>query len=189
MVKIVNDNRGRIQKAVESLLKSRCIVGIAGDQRHASANGKGTISTAVIGYINEFGDEEMRIPPRPFIRPGIASVKDEITKQMEDGARQAFAGDLSAADQTLHKVGLIGQSAIKGKIISGPFAPLSERTLEARARRRTESGTASRSKRTKDAKQELANRAAGMAPSSDLAKPLIDTGELLKAINYAVRIR
>jgi hypothetical protein len=81
-------------------------------------------------------------------------------------------------DKGLHKVGLRVATSIKKKINEGVPPPLSEYTLRERARRGR-----------KGAKQELANRASGMAPSTQLAKPLIDTGELRNSITYVIRSR
>ncbi len=56
------------------------------------------------------------------------------------------------------------------------FTPLADSTVEARARRGR-----------KGAKAELARRAAGESPGTDLVKPLIDTGQYRRAITHVVR--
>lgn len=56
------------------------------------------------------------------------------------------------------------------------FTPLADSTVEARARRGR-----------KGAKAELARRAAGESPGTELVKPLIDTGQYRRAITHVVR--
>jgi hypothetical protein len=68
------------------------------------------------------------------------------------------------------------QNAVRTKITDGPFAPLADSTLRARARRGRKGAVA-----------ELKSRAQGNAPNNANAKPLIDTGQLRKSITYVVR--
>ena len=191
MAKVVKSNRSVIDRAVGSLLKSRMVVGVpSGSAPETSPDGKRTVPMATVAYIQEFGDDELHIPSRPFMRTGFASVRGQVTAQMVAGARAAFTGDLGAADRTFHSVGLIAQAAIKQAILDGGFAPLSERTLQARARRRAEGGGGlSRSASSKGARAELKRREQGVAASADFARPLFDKGDLYKAIVYAVRVR
>jgi len=74
--------------------------------------------------------------------------------------------------------GLAAQSSVRALISSGIGPALSEATLRNRARRGR-----------KGAKEELASRAAGQQPSTELAKPLIDTAQYRNSITYVLRKR
>jgi hypothetical protein len=67
---------------------------------------------------------------------------------------------LSAPERALHKVGLIGTSAVQAKITDGAFAPLAERNIKGRLRR-GRTGT----------------------------KPLIDTGAYRRSFTYTIQPR
>ena len=75
-------------------------------------------------------------------------------------------------------MGLLGVASIRAVIDAGVGPPLSDYTV----RRRAEKGR-------KGAQQELNRRAAGYGPTLILAKPLQDTNEMFKSINYVVRPR
>jgi hypothetical protein len=94
-----------------------------------------------------------------------------------------MGGDADALRRGLDVIGLEATSAVKNRLTSGPWAPLADATLRARARRAVGGGVGIR----KGARAELAARAAGAAPSSQFAKPLIDTAQMRNAINYVIR--
>lgn len=120
------------------------------------------INNAEIGYLMEFGSPEQNIPARPHLVPGVAGVETRIASVMKAGAKtslvKALGGDTAPLDETLNKVGLIAVSAVKNKITSGPFQPLSPKTIAARKRR-------------------------GVTREN----PLVDTAGYLNSITYVIR--
>ena len=138
------------------------------------------ITNAALAYIHDQGQPEVNIPQREFMAPAMHDAQGEIADGLSAVLVEVVnkgAGPL-AVEQGMHRVGSIAQLAIQNKINEGIDPPLADSTVRARAR-----------KGRKGAKEELANRRKGLPPSKDLAKPLVDTGELLKAANYAIRSR
>ena len=176
---VTADNTAKLAAAVAKLLKSQVLVGIPDStaDRQPEPGEPKPASNAVIGYVQEFGDPEKNIPPRPFLVPGVEGVQAEIVARMQATAQATFDG-ADAVEAGFVTVGIVAQNAVQQKITDGPFAPLSDRTIEARARRGR-----------KGAIQEKQRRAAGEAPSTEFARPLIDTGQLRRAVRYQVKNR
>jgi hypothetical protein len=107
---------------------------------------------------------------------GIEGVQDEIVGRLKEVARAALDGDSQRVDRGLHAVGLEAKLGIQNKILDGPFEPLAESTLKARA-----------SRGRQGAQDELDRRAAGENPGTDLARPLNDSTQMRNAVNYVVR--
>lgn len=147
--------------ALRYLDTSRILIGVpastAGRQEDADGNAA-PINNAAIGFIQENGAPEVNIPARPFLVPGVASIKDQAAKRLASAAKSVLSADPKQAEDQFNAVGLMGQNAVRRKITDGPFIPLSERTLAARAAR-------------------------GVTRT----KPLIDTGQLRAAITYVIR--
>lgn len=122
------------------------------------------LTNAAIGYIHENGAPEMNIPARPFLLPGIRNARAEIAKYMRQAAEALMArgqeGAMDKAERAMHAAGLVAVNAVQSKITEGPFAPLAPATIAARLRR-GRTGT----------------------------RPLIDTGQLRRAITYVIRNR
>jgi hypothetical protein len=140
-----------------------CYVGIPKEDdapRGDNAEGHEPITNAEIGVIMENGAPEVNIPARPTLIPGLASVKDQMTKVLAGGMKRTMKGDASAIDDALNAVGLIGVSAVKKEITNGDFQSLAEATLAARKRMGFK-GT----------------------------KPLIVTGQFRQSITYIIRRR
>lgn len=92
------------------------------------------------------------------MNPGIQDAKEPIVERMKGIGTAALNGNVLGVVKGYHAVGVIASTSIKKKIISGPFAPLKPATIAARERHG----------RTGD-------------------KPLVDTSQMLKAVNYIVR--
>ena len=138
------------------------------------------ISNAEIAYINEHGDPARRIPPRPFMEPGLTRCRDKVRDVMAAGVqRLAQSGSLRPAAE---RVGLICQASIRGVFTDNNWKPLSPRTIMARAQRTVSKhkGFADKSARAQQGmlQRELARRAGD--------RPLIDTGALRQSITYVV---
>lgn len=138
------------------------------------------LTNAALGYIHDNGAPEVNIPARPFMVPGITAARSKIIKIAKHMGQAALTADnpQEAIDQGLHMMGLTAQASIRSVINDGIDPPLADRTLKARAR-----------KGSKGAEQELANRAKGLPPGKELAKPLVETGQLRNAVNYVIRNR
>lgn len=152
------DTSEALKKAVRQLLKNQVLVGIpdGAAERQAEPGVESQPSNALLGYVHEFGSDEHNIPPRPFLVPGVEGAKDQIVARMRQAGEAALNGT-DAVGRGLNAVGLVAQNAVQEKITEGPFAPLAERTLEAR-------------------------RAKGRTGE----RPLIDTGQLRRSITYVV---
>lgn len=141
-------------------LEKRVLIGIPAESMHPGEKGEGPISNAVLGYLFEYGQPEKNLPARPHLLPGVESIEAAAVVILKAGATAAFQGDLTAPEKALHKVGLIGVSAVQAKITDGDFAPLAEGTIKARIRR-GRTGT----------------------------KPLYDTGAYLRSFTYTIQPR
>lgn len=173
---ITKDRFKDVMKGLDMLTETKVLVGIPQD--HADRNGP--MNNATIGYIHENGAPEANIPARPHLVPGIRDVQAKIAarfKRLAKTATDLKTGGSAQMTAALNAIGIMGQNAVKKRLTNGPFEPLADSTLRARAR----SG-----KGKKSAKAELASRAEGNAPGT-LAKPLIHTGQYRNAITYVLR--
>lgn len=183
LLKTTVDNVDQLKDLLHLLAAREVLVGFPEDTtgREPSPDEPQGLTNAALGYIHDTGAPEQNIPARPFMLPGMAEAEEPVTKALAATARQLLnvkgAGP-AAIDQGLHRAGLKAQFALRRKINEGIPPPLSEMTLRNRAR-----------KGRKGAKKELELRAQGEAPSTEFAKPLIDTGQLRNAINYVIRDR
>src|SRR5260364_229664 len=90
---------------------------------------------AALGYLHETGSPARNIPARPFLVPGVRSAQKRINRYFEQSASAALDGHMEQVDKALHRAGLAAQNAVRAKKTEGPFKPLAESTLQARARR------------------------------------------------------
>ena len=169
--------------ATRDLVRQRLLVGIPDTtaERKPEPGETGTPpSNAVIAYTMEFGDPDRNIPARPFLDPGIDAVRDKIADALKTAGSEVLTGNAGAVERGFAKAGLVAVSSVQAKITDGPFAPLSQRTIEARARRGR-----------KGARQFLKLQAQGtpddILQSAGLVAPLVDTGQLRRAITFVIR--
>ncbi len=184
---------GPITQAVASLVKQRVLVGIPGDTsaRPAEPGQPNPINNAVLGYILETGAPAQNIPARPFLVPGVKSVGPQMAAILASAAEKAFTGDAGAAEAGLRAVGLIAEVAVKQTMQAGDFAPLSDRTIQARARRRwSDTGKLKGDKASRDARRFLKLRGEGtpddVLQGAGLAEPLVDTRSLLTSVTHVL---
>lgn len=119
---------------------------------------EGPINNAALMKIHEDGAPEVNIPARPVVHPTISENQATIVAGLKQAGDKALQGDTPGMLKVLNALGLRLQNKMRAKITDGPFAPLSERTLAAR-RAKGRTGT----------------------------KPLIDTGQLRRALTYVIR--
>jgi hypothetical protein len=137
------------------------------------------VTNAELAYVHDNGMPEKNVPARPFMLPGIREAQPLIIKHLTTAARNVLLKRSPAlVEQGFERAGLAAQFAIRRKINEGIPPPLAKSTLQERARRKR-----------KGAKKELARRAAGETPSTQFAKPLIDTAQMRNAVNYVIRPR
>ena len=188
---------GPIQEAVALLVRKRLLVGIPGDSapRQPGPGQKGTPpSNALIGYVLETGAPEMNLPARPFLVPGVTAAKPAIIKGMRKATVAAFSGKPAQINNGIDEAGLAAVASVKATMLNGGFAALSDRTIEARARRRNpDTGKLRQDGRSKDARAFLKLRAEGTPDAvlhdAGLAKPLLDTFSLYGSIQYVIKDR
>lgn len=175
---VVHDNMNAFLKAFAKMQAKEVVAGFPQNDtpREDEEGNPSPITNAAIAYVQNTGMPELNIPARPFMNEGVEDKREPIAKGMEAAGLAALDGNAEQMDRALHAVGLIAKSGIQSKINDGPFDPLSEATLKARAARGR-----------KGAGEELDRRAAGEDPGVELARPLVDTGQLRNAVEYAVR--
>lgn len=145
---------------IRELGAGRVLVGIPAENalRKPEPGEPAKVNNALLGYIHQNGSPAKNIPARPFLPEGVRNAQEEIADVLESDIRKTLSGRGGSSDQTLNKVGLIAQAAVRKKITDGPFVPLAPKTL-AKRRKKGRTGT----------------------------KPLIDTAQLRTSINYVVR--
>lgn len=158
--RVTEDKTGDVLKAIKDLTKRTVLVGIPDTNaaRDPEPGENSPATNAQLGYIHEFGSPVNNIPARPFLVPGVESARDQIVAQMKKGGIAALAGDLKQVEKTQIASGLIAVNAVQAKITDGPFQPLAPATLAAR-------------------------RAKGRTGES----PLLDSGQLRRAVTYVIR--
>lgn len=172
------DRLTQLVKSINELTAKEVLVGVPAAEagREAAEDDGKPINNAALAYIHETGAPEANIPARSFLVPGIQDNQRALERELKRAADQALLGKRGNVTGALNRVGLVAQAGVRRKINSGDFPPLSDATLRARARRGR-----------KGAQEELDRRAKGEAPSTESAKPLIDTGQLRNSINYVIR--
>ena len=162
-VKIMRDGTANLAKSIKALTSMQVLVGIPADNAFrpivTDPDQKEPVNNALLGYVHEYGSPANNIPPRPFLIPGIDSVRKQIAARLRAVAKKALTQAVD--DKELHVVGLIAMTAVKKKIVNGSFAPLKEETVYRRQHRK-------------------------IAPRQG-DKPLIDTAQLLNAVTYVIR--
>ena len=152
----IEDHQEEMRKAIKLLLSKNIYVGITS---RTSAR-EGPISNAAIGYIHENGSPVNNIPARPHLRPGLESVRKEITKRLRGMAQLALRGKGERIPQEQNNLGLFAAGAVQNYISdSSHFVPLAPGTVATRVRR-------------------------GRQPPF---APLIDTSAYRRAMTYVIR--
>lgn len=178
------DKLPELLKALKEFTKQEVLVGIASDT--AQRQDDSPINNATIGMIMEMGSPAANIPARPWLVPGILSVRREIVGTYLLATLRVFKNFNPQPISHAHdRVGSIARDAVKKYIKTAAFTPLAASTVAARYRQRKAK------RRRKSETQYLGAVAGGMAPSLAEAKfgiqPLINTGTFLNAVTYAVR--
>lgn len=175
-VRTVLDKTADLRRAMQLLTKQEVMVGIPADNGQRSGDLEGPVTNAQLGYIHEHGSPARNIPPRPFLVPGIQVARDPIVDQLRDAGKQALDGNAGGVSRALDKAGLIAQNSVRARFVDNDWPALAESTLGKRpAAERDKSGKVRRRKKSR--------RERGAV------NPLIDTGQMRKAVTYVVRKR
>lgn len=183
----INKPRGAdLEKMLESLTlltDVEVLVGFPEDTsgREGAEGADQGITNAALAYIHDNGMPEQNIPQRSFMGPALEEAREPIADKLSQVLKAVVrkGGDAGTVEVGMHQVGLIAKLAIQNKINEGIPPPLADATLQRRA-----------AKGRKGAALELKLRRKGLAaPSTVLAKPLVDTGQMRNATNYAIRSR
>lgn len=184
-VQVTRQSFDDIIDSVRTILSVEILVGVPSDTTDRpeglEPQSEGAITNAALAYIHDQGSPEAHIPQREFMRPGIENAREPVAHKLAIAMRAAMNGNALVAEMSMQQAGLIAQLSIQNKISEGIPPPLAEYTLRKRNERTL--------KGSKSAQYELARRKQGLAPSTQYARPLIDTQEMLKSIKYVIRSR
>jgi hypothetical protein len=136
--KVKTDNLKATVAAIQNLARKEVLVGVPASKAPREADPSQPseeVNNAYLSLIHNNGSPANNIPARPFLIPGIESVKPEIKGGMRQAAEFGLVGNSVAMDNALREVGRIAREAVILKITEGPFAPLAPATLAARRRR------------------------------------------------------
>ena len=175
-VTVTKDRVPDVLKAIRDLTNKRVMVGVPAESAERADS---EVTNALIGYVLETGAPERNLPARPFLVPGVENCQETVAARLKKAGVSALSGNSGDVTTQLNACGLIAVSSVKDKMDTGPFTPLADSTLRNRVSR---GGGAQ-----VGAAEELASRKAGNPPGTDLAQPLIDTGNLQNSITYVIR--
>lgn len=176
----VTDRTHKLHQAIRGILKMEVYVGIP--QAEDSARGK--VSNAELLFIHTNGSPLKHIPARPVIEPAIEDDKEIISEFLGDALKAALDGNKTLANRFLKKAGLEGQAASQawftnpknGWAPNAPYTVLQKiKKTKGKLYRRIE---------------QYVNDGGSLTDISGLdglTTPLIDTGQLRKAITFVIR--
>ncbi len=98
------------------------------------------VPVAGIAAQNEYGNANLGIPPRPFIRPTIDEKSNEWSALLEQGAKAVIEGKRTMK-QVMEVLGLKSAADIKNAIAQYNDVPLAESTINARLRKKADGKT------------------------------------------------
>lgn len=154
-----------LNASLKELKKTSIYVGIPrGSDGDVRDDGSGILNSD-LGWIHEKGSPAAGIPPRPFLEPGVESVKDVLAECMGDAITAALKGDNLRMNANLEEASHRALSAVQNYMNTADFEPLKPATLKYRNRSR---GT--KSKRDGEDEGTAENR------------PLINTRSLIGAL-------
>jgi hypothetical protein len=171
------DNQAKVWQAIRDLASKDVLIGVPQDK----ASRGGPINNAALAYIHEFGSPKQRIPARPFLRPTILAMKQDIIAAMKKAGELALEGKGNQVNSVLNSLGLKAAANTRKYITTKIPPPLAPATVAARLRR-TKRGQG----RLRRMRAQGINL--GTWGASNLT-PLVDTGKLYNAITYVVRDR
>lgn len=169
-------NAEAIKKMLAELEKKEIRVGFFENSKYPDGT-----PIAYVAAIQEFGYGP--IPPRPFMRPAEEANKGKWLKGIAAGVRGVIAGQVTL-DHALEQVGMVAAGDVRKAIKAVTAPPLSPLTIELRVLRKQ--GVKVTGKVVGGAAKDYANHGQSSSFSSVSSKPLVETGQMLQAVNSAV---
>ncbi len=175
------DRLRELKAQISELANKDVLVGFP-EETNARDDDGAALTNAVLAYIHDNGAPEQNIPARPFMYPGMNAAVEDLGKVLVKAARNLLkpARRDDDVERYLTQAGIVAVTSIKKTIVAGIPPPLADATLRERLRRH---------KGRQGEKLELTSRSLGNAPSTEYAKPLIDTGQLYRAVTFVIRAR
>lgn len=136
-------------------------------------------SVAMVAAIQNYGAPRVGIPPRPFMQNTVARNEKDWPKQM---AAMLRANQMDVK-LTMNMMGELIRSQIQEEIIRLVSPPLSPTTVMLRKMKRDQPGLVVTRRTVAEARRRVE---AGESISGVSAKPLIDTGVMLRSVDYEV---
>lgn len=170
-----------LEKGLQRMRKTVIYVGIAKGSDQEYRKGQ-PISNCDLGFVHEFGSPANRIPPRPFLVPGVKSAKAQIQPRMQKAAKAALDGDEKAFDRLMEQTAIKAQVAVPNYVRehNGEFVPLKPRTIQARLRKNERvAGAYDRIRQKRGLDQKNIGNASSITT-------LMDTGQLVGAVRGVV---
>jgi hypothetical protein len=158
-LKVASNPAYDLTRALKNLTRRDVLVGVP---EATAQRKKGQVTNAMLAYVHDNGSPLAHIPPRPFMQPGIMNAKDDIAKYFGEAGKAALDGKPELMTKALTAAGLSAQKSIRKRIQTGPFTPLKPATIRAR-------------------------KSKHKSRSNTSVTPLIDSGQLLAAINFVIR--
>ncbi len=164
----------KLLKAIEELSAKNLKVGWGENQKYPNG-----VQVAYIASIQEFGNPNMRIPPRPFMRPSIAQYGEKWAKSFTYSAKKIFNNKLNVK-QAYTLMGDVVAGDIRHTISNVSTPPLSNTTVA--LRRARQSGE----KISVGEAYKAGQSASFVRGSGPDTKPLIDTGLMMNSLTSEI---
>lgn len=174
-----------LKKQLEELKRQQVYVGIP--EEKSSRKESGEITNAELMYIHTHGSPLRKIPARPVIEPAIEAHgnKEPIVGEMALAAKSVLEASPAQAKQHMGRAGMLGQNAARAWFVDprNNWPPNSPATvLRKLAKLRGGKRLAAL-----DAFEQGVSSFVWRDRVFSLNTPLIDTGQLRKAIIYVIR--
>jgi len=135
-------------------------------------------------YLREHGSPLWQVPPRPVLEPAIESKKEEIAQHLAAASKAALDGNPRGAKAALNDAGLLGAETAQGWFENpqNGWPPNAPKTDEKKLLK-------TRGKLGDDLRRHYADTGtlSDVTGLEGMTIPLVDTGQLRKAITYVIR--
>lgn len=150
----------KILREVRKLRSAAVTVGVHGD---SGARTDGELSNVDVARIHEFG--QGKIPERSFLRSTVDANGADLLKHAQKVAGKVALGTMPAS-QALDSVGVVIVGAVQSTISAGIAPALAPATIASRMEKGSHGG--------------------GLASKANATTPLVDSGQLIRSIQYRV---
>jgi hypothetical protein len=182
-VSVSQDRTKKLLESLKSLSKIDVLVGIP--EENGSREG-GKITNAELAFIHTKGSPLKGIPARPFVEPAIEDSENSemISVELRKVATAALDGDNEAMSKGLVGAGMQAQNAVRDWFANpkNGWPPNAPYTVLQKLRKMN-SSIAKDIVRHVDEGGSLSD----ISGLEGMTRPMIDTGELRKAVTFVVR--